>query len=206
MVIRILRSVDCKDLQSGYSIPVLGNAIINQKLIGGMIKSQANDWKLVYAFFNRVSKRCGYRRSVEAYNSVIGLLGKALAQKMKRDGISPNYVILRTMSNRYACAHMVPEAIEAYRLAGRFGLKDRTCFSNLVDALCKRKHVVVEAECLSIGENCDYPLDTDTFDILLRACVWEAREELGIDAALHGVHQVNGNSGKTPQVVHAVNA
>uniref|UniRef100_A0A5K1CEQ1 Pentacotripeptide-repeat region of PRORP domain-containing protein n=2 Tax=Nymphaea colorata TaxID=210225 RepID=A0A5K1CEQ1_9MAGN len=203
MVLRILRSINHKDLESGYSIPALDNAIIDQKVVGEVIKSHANDWKLAYAFFNWVSKRCGYRHSVEAYNSMIDVLGKALEfdlswvliQKMKRDGVCPNYVTFRTMFNRYACAHMVSEAVEAYHLAEDFGLRDRTCFSNLIDALCERKHVV-EAEGLSIGENCEYPLDTKTFNILLRGWMkmgwwskcrsfWEAREQLRVEADLH---------------------
>ncbi|CAN6459380.1 unnamed protein product [Victoria cruziana] len=203
MVNRVLRSVNHKDLESGHSIPALDNAIIDHKVVSEVIKSHSNDWKLAYAFFNWVSKRCGYKHNIEAYNLMIDVLGKALEfdlswgliQKMKQDGISPSYITFRTMFNRYACSHMVSKAVEAYRLAEDFGLKDRTCFSNLIDALCERKHVV-EAEGLSIGKNCEYPLDTKTFNILLRGWMkmgwwskcrdfWEKREQLGIKADLH---------------------
>lgn len=89
---------------------------------------------------------------------------------MKADPVAyPNHVTFRFVFKRYAAAHLVEEAMNAYYRTEEFNLRDETSYSNLIDALCEYKHVI-EAEELFLKESKDLVFNDDVkiYNIILR--------------------------------------
>ncbi|KAG9457938.1 hypothetical protein H6P81_002446 [Aristolochia fimbriata] len=176
----------------------------NEKAIVKTISSYGNDWGRAFEFFNWAPPQCGFKHSVQSYNCMIDILGKAfefnlawdLIKRMQSDsGVSPDGVTFRIMFKRYIAAHLVQEAIDIYDRAGEFGLKDRTTFLYLVDALCEYKHVV-EAQELCKKTMPNLFEDTKVHNMILRGWFkigwwskcreyWEEMESNGVPRDVH---------------------
>lgn len=105
----------------------------------------------------------------------------------------PDHTIFRTLFKRYASAHLVKEAIDAYEASAEFGLKDKTAFSNLIDALCEYKHVI---EAQDLCKESEFLCETKIYNMILRGwfrmgwwskCreVWEEMGREGVVLDLH---------------------
>ncbi|XP_068660127.1 pentatricopeptide repeat-containing protein At1g80550, mitochondrial [Aristolochia californica] len=176
----------------------------SEKTILETISSYGNDWSRALEFFNWAPQQCQFKHTVESYNCMVDILGKFfefnlawdLIRQMQSDsGISPDSATFRIMFKRYAAAHLVQEAIDTYNRAGEFGLKDRTTFLNLIDALCEYKHVI-EAQELCMKTMLNYFEDTKIHNMILRGLFkigwwsrcrdfWEEMESKGVPRDLH---------------------
>lgn len=138
----------------------------------------SNDWKRALEFFGWVQTQSGFNHTTDTYNGMIDILGKFfefdliwdLIKRMKEDPVAyPNHVTFRILFKRYASAHLVEEAMDAYYRSEEFGLRDETSYSNLIDALCDYKHVI-EAEELFLKkrEDLGFKDDVKFYNIILR--------------------------------------
>ncbi|RVX06626.1 Pentatricopeptide repeat-containing protein, mitochondrial [Vitis vinifera] len=166
----------------------------------------ANDWKRALEFFDWVQTQCGFNHTTDTYNGMIDILGKffefdliwVLIQRMKADPVAyPNHVTFRFVFKRYAAAHLVEEAMNAYYRTEEFNLRDETSYSNLIDALCEYKHVI-EAEELFLKESKDLVFNDDVkiYNIILRGWFkmgwwkkcrefWEEMDRRGVCKSLY---------------------
>lgn len=109
----------------------------------------------------------------------------------------PNHATFRVMFHRYAAAHLVKEAVEAYNRSEEFGLKDETTYSNLIDALCDQKHVIEAQDlCFWNGKDLGFEKSTKIYNMILRGwsrvgwwskCgdFWEEMDRRGLEKDLH---------------------
>ncbi|CAN1168343.1 Pentatricopeptide repeat-containing protein At1g80550, mitochondrial [Linum perenne] len=127
------------------SEPPLSRVDVLEKL-----KLQSNDWKTALDYFKSVSTEQGFRHTTETLNCMVDILGKffefdlswKLIEGMSKSGyLMPDHTTFRVLFKRYISARLVEEAFLAYERSGEFNLKDETCYSYLVDALCEYKHV-----------------------------------------------------------------
>lgn len=138
----------------------------------------ANDWRRALEFFNWVTAQSGFNHTTDTYNGMIDILGKffefdliwGLIERMKADPASyPDHITFRIVFKRYASAHLVEEATNAYDRAEEFNLRNESSYSNLIDALCEYKHVM-EAEELFLrkSEGLVFKDDVKIYNIILR--------------------------------------
>ncbi|CAA0816443.1 Pentatricopeptide repeat-containing protein -mitochondrial [Striga hermonthica] len=135
----------------------------------------ANDWKLALEFFNWAETQCGFRHTTQTLNRMIDILGKFfefdaawnLIEKARSNPhSSPDHTTFRVLFKRYASAHLVKEAIDAFCKLDEYSLRDETSFSNLIDALCEYRHVI-EAEDLCFKKNWadEHGVDISNFNV-----------------------------------------
>ncbi|CAI0423179.1 unnamed protein product [Linum tenue] len=121
----------------------------DSKAVFEKLRLKANDWKAAFDYFHSVE----IQHTTENFNCMIDILGKffefelcwKLIESMPDCGAMPDHATFRALFKRYVSAHLVEEAIAAYERSNEFNLRDETCYSYLVDAMCEYKHVV-EAE------------------------------------------------------------
>ncbi|KAL3835501.1 hypothetical protein ACJIZ3_010237 [Penstemon smallii] len=174
----------------------------------------ANDWKLALEFFNWVETNSGFHHTTQTFNRIIDILGKffefdialTMVERMRKNSSSLlDHTTFRILFKRYASAHLVNEAIDAFYKLDEYNLRDETSFSNLIDALCEYKHVI-EAEELCFKKNKDGDHDinllclnvesTKIYNIILRGWFkmewwkkcrefWEEMDKRGIKKDLY---------------------
>eukprot|EP01018_Ginkgo_biloba_P014229 Gb_06907 [translate_table: standard] len=173
----IFRNFDGSEKEIETALQQCG-VVIDPRLVENILRGYANNWKLAYGFFMWSGRQVGYKHNTQVFNAMINILGKVkqfdiaweMIEQMNNAGKEGSLVsekTFRIMFKRYAAAHMVKEAIEAFHRMEYFNLKsDRAAFHSLLDALCEHNHVV-EAERLSIGKDSIFSPETKTFNILL---------------------------------------
>ncbi|ERN14261.1 pentatricopeptide repeat-containing protein At1g80550, mitochondrial [Amborella trichopoda] len=179
------------------------NVKADHKIVEKTIRSFTNNWKIAYNFFNWADTQSGYEHSTGVCNLMLDILGKALEfdlcekliEKLREKSGLADQTTFRIMFKRYASAHMVKEAIEIYQKMEDFKLKDKTAFFTLIDALCEHKHVT-EAEELALGKDREFPIETKTYNIVIRGwcklgwwqkcrSFWEEMDQKGIARDLY---------------------
>lgn len=151
---------------------------IDPYLVEKVLCMHVNNWKIAYGFFVWAGRQPGYQHTTEVCNAMVNILGKVKQfdiawevieqmSKGEKEGSSVTAKTFGIMFRRYAAAHMVKEAVEAFHRMGDFNLEpDRTAFHSLINFLCEHNHVE-EAEHMSIGKDSKFSPDTKTFNILL---------------------------------------
>ncbi|CAL1369315.1 unnamed protein product [Linum trigynum] len=182
------------------SSPEVDSTAVLEKL-----RLKANDWKAAFDYFNSVESQ----HTTENFNYMISILGKffefelcwKLIERMPGCGAMPDHATFRAMFKRYVSAHLVEEAIAAYERSQEFDLRDETCYSYLVDAMCEHKHVR-EAEEFVFKERFNDEIaagmmnSTKVHNIMLRGWVkmkwwakcrefWEEMDRKGVRKDLH---------------------
>ncbi|KAI4325231.1 hypothetical protein MLD38_030648 [Melastoma candidum] len=180
-----------------------------------LLSSYSNDWQKALDFFNWAEQSCRFPHSTDTYNRMIDILGKAFefdrswaliarmaAYRTRNPSSSPDHATFRIMFKRYLSARLVDDAMRAYDRCADFGLKDETCFYNLVDALCEYRHVVEAHEwCFGkegirvkgLGFRVD---ETKVCNLILRGWYkiqwwskcrefWDQMDEMGVSKDLH---------------------
>jgi len=151
---------------------------IDPYLVEKVLCMHVNNWKVAYGFFVWAGRQPGYQHTTEVCNAMVNIIGKVkrfdiaweVIEQMSRGKKEGSLVTAKTfgiMFKRYAAAHMVKEAVEAFHRMGDFNLEpDMTAFHSLINFLCEHNHVE-EAEHLSIGKDSIFSPDTKAFNILL---------------------------------------
>ncbi|XXG59017.1 hypothetical protein AAC387_Pa04g1178 [Persea americana] len=172
------------------------------KTVEEAISTYSNDWKRALDFFNWVESEHRFQHTPHTYNRTIDVLGKffefdlawSLIARMRKSPLSrPDHATFRIIFKRYASAHLVKEAVDAYNRSAEFGLKDEISFSNLIDTLCEYKHVIEAQDVCEISE---FSNQTKMHNMILRGyfkmgwwskCreIWEEMELKGVARDLH---------------------
>ncbi|CAK7327753.1 unnamed protein product [Dovyalis caffra] len=153
---------------------------MTQDLVLKVLKRHRSDWKPAYIFFNWVSKEGKISLGSCVYNEILDILGKmrrfeeltqVLDEMSERKGFVDEDTY-RVLVNRYAGAHMVVEAIEAFNKRRELGLEcDLVSFQKLLMYLCRYKHVDA-AETLLHSKGHEFGFDIKTMNIVLNGwCV-----------------------------------
>uniref|UniRef100_A0A1D1XHX4 Pentatricopeptide repeat-containing protein At1g80550, mitochondrial n=1 Tax=Anthurium amnicola TaxID=1678845 RepID=A0A1D1XHX4_9ARAE len=168
----------------------------------------ANDWARALEFFHWVEEAHGFRHTLDTYNRAIDVLGKffefgrawGLVRRMRshpsHPPVQPAHSTFRVLFKRYAAAHLVQEAVDAFDRSAEFGLRDHTGFHHLVDALCEYKHVIEVEDLYLRKDPPPFPLDTKIYNMVLRGWYkmgwwkkcrefWEVMDEKGVRKDLH---------------------
>ncbi|XP_058111390.1 pentatricopeptide repeat-containing protein At1g80550, mitochondrial-like [Magnolia sinica] len=194
-----------KTLESNPSIKTPDSVDFDPSTVAETISSYANDWKRALDFFNWVEKDHRFEHTVDTYNRTIDVLGKffefdlawgLIGRMQERQPISPDHTTFRIMFKRYASAHLIKEAVDTYDRTADYGLKDKTSFFNLIDALCEYRHVIEADElCKKMGSEFSAE-HTKMCNIILRGWFkmgwwskcrefWEEMDRMGIARDLH---------------------
>ncbi|KAL8137701.1 hypothetical protein V2J09_003702 [Rumex salicifolius] len=155
-----------------------GLSLLNDTTVVNVLSRHSSDWKPALRFFNWVSRGshpCGYVPGSDAYNEMLGILGKMkkfqefnqlLNEMTRRDGILNESTYL-TVVHRYAAAHNTDEAIEMFYKRKDYGMDlDLAAFEALLLSLCRYKHVE-EAESLFHSKQAEFQYEIKTWNIIL---------------------------------------
>ncbi|XP_074263051.1 putative pentatricopeptide repeat-containing protein At3g15200 [Silene latifolia] len=169
---------------NGERVEALDNCEISltEDLVLDVLRRNHSDWNSAFQFFNWVSSvdsLSGYSPSSEAYNEILGILGKArqfeklerLFDEMFEKGII-NERSFDIVLHRYAAAHKTDDAIDFFYKRSQYGLElDIAAFQSLLLSLCRYKHVE-EAEDLFHSKKAEFQYDIKTWNIILNGwCV-----------------------------------
>ncbi|KAL9234275.1 hypothetical protein vseg_009163 [Gypsophila vaccaria] len=155
---------------------------LSDDLVLDVLRRHHSDWNSAFQFFiwvSSVTDLSGYTPSSEAYNELLGILGKAkqfeqlkqLFDEMFKRGVM-NQRSYDIVLHRYAAAHLIDDAIEFFYKRERYGLEiDLAAFQSLLMSLCRYKHVET-AEDLFHSKKRDFRYDIKTWNIILNGwCV-----------------------------------
>ncbi|KAH9623134.1 hypothetical protein KSS87_015878 [Heliosperma pusillum] len=155
---------------------------LTEDLVIDVLRRNHSDWNSAFQFFNWVSSvnsLSGYTPSSEAYNEILGILGKArqfeklerLFDQMFKRGVI-NERSFDIVLHRYAAAHKIDDAINFFDKRNQYGLElDITAFQSLLLSLCRYKHVET-AEDLFHTKKAEFQYDIKTWNIILNGwCV-----------------------------------
>ncbi|KAL3619027.1 hypothetical protein CASFOL_037255 [Castilleja foliolosa] len=170
-------------------------------LVTNVLSATRNDWETAFTFFLWAGKQPGYSHSRREYHSMISVLGKfrkfdtawALIDNDMRSSslVAPHTLLI--MMRKYAAAHDVAKAINAFYALRRFkfeiGMDE---FQGLLSSLSRYKNVK-DAEHLLFCNASVFPLNTKSFNIILNGwCnvigslregkrIWKEMETRGIN-------------------------
>ncbi|GFP84438.1 pentatricopeptide repeat-containing protein at5g15010 mitochondrial [Phtheirospermum japonicum] len=144
-------------------------------LVTNVLSATRNDWETAFTFFLWAGKQPGYSHSRREYHSMISVLGKfrkfdtawALIDNDMRSSslVAPHTLLI--MMRKYAAAHDVAKAINAFYALRRFkfeiGMDE---FQGLLSSLSRYKNVK-DAEHLLFCNASVFPLNTKSFNIVL---------------------------------------
>ncbi|XP_039118607.1 pentatricopeptide repeat-containing protein At1g80550, mitochondrial-like [Dioscorea cayenensis subsp. rotundata] len=168
----------------------------DQDTVLATLASYSDDWPRAVDFFRWVSSR--FIHTPATHSLLISILGKHFEFTLAWSHIisinpSPDRSVLRSHFNRLAAAHLVQDALDAFRRSADFGLYDAATFSLLIDALCDHRHVIEAAD---LCKNPPFPIDTKIYNMLLRGWLrmgwwgrcrefWEEMDQKGVAKDLH---------------------
>ncbi|KAK9742630.1 hypothetical protein RND81_03G186800 [Saponaria officinalis] len=155
---------------------------LSDDLVLDVLRRHHSDWNSAFQFFNwvtSVADLSGYTPSSEAYNGMLGTLGKArqfeelqqIFDEMFKRGVM-NQRSYDIVLHRYAAAHKIDDAIEFFYKREQYGLElDLAAFQSLLMSLCRYKHVET-AEDLFHAKKEEFRYDIKTWNIILNGwCV-----------------------------------
>jgi pentatricopeptide repeat protein len=151
---------------------------VSTDLVLRVLSRYKSDMNIAMYFFMWASQQPSYSHGTETYNAMLNILGRMkqfktmwqLVEEMHNGGNGPSLVTDETFTiliRRYAAAHMVERASEAFYKREEFGLKLNTpAFQILLGALCRYKHVQEAEAFLNLRQN-EFPPDMKSLNIIL---------------------------------------